>query len=151
MSDLTRIYSKLIDQTNAVLYKNKEHLVSEDGIESKMTAKEILEITNPSDKKESFSIVYFGDNPTILSYKAQNKDVMKKTLDQIKIPDFSNNVGEQAMSILKHQIVNEEDVIIGTIKIIAGYEKQLNLIANKFARVYSGKEIDSEFYSSTKK
>ena len=152
MGKLESLYKKLNDTVfsrytpNGIYFTEKNNRILE------IQSKELIEIGRMLPSREHIMIAYFETEPTRVQYLGEDAKAMRKTLDDLRLPNCSSNLGEKTFSLFRSYLKEDYSGPISLEQLIVpGNEHKFELVLKRFLWVYYGKEINSEFYESIKK
>jgi hypothetical protein len=135
-----------------------QHLVGRENIFGNecfiLAPDELLVIENDQETREKVSIGSFPrDGECRIYYMGDSTRKMWDTIVKLRLPSFSENLGELAFHIFQGHLkeLKDSDEMVGLeLKRVSGEERQFLLVIMKLLRVFEGKQIDSEFYQEYK-
>jgi len=150
MRFLKNLFDKLNDSAYCRYNKEGVYPIKEGNHILELKPKELLEVGRTYPSREHVMIAYFGEKPTRVLYFGENAKSMKKTIERLRIPSYPSNLGERIFHWFKGHLEAEIGGNPGPIsleqQVVSDKEHQFELVLRKFLWVYSGKEINSEFY-----
>ena len=152
MGDLKAIFDKLDNSEYCRFSEEGIYSIEEKNQVIELKPKELLEIGRTYPSREHVMIAYFGEDSTRVAYFGENQTEMLKTLQKLKIPKSPSNLGEIVLKQFKQHLEDSEsnqNPLSVELKVYSGNEHQFLTVIKKLIHVYSGNEIDSDFYAAT--
>lgn len=89
-----------------------------------------------------------GQSELLIRWAGLSANSMKKTVECLSLPSHSENLGETVFHIFAGHLadIRDNEPVCFTQKVVAGKEKQLQLLIAKVIWVYEGRRVRGEFY-----
>jgi len=145
MGVLKDLFDRLNDLEYCKYSKDGMYPVNEGERIIELRCKELLEVGRSYPTKEHVMVAYFGTAPTRILYFGENANSMKKTLDDLRLPNsWPSNLGEKVFYLFK---CNLENANFGPIsleqQVVSGKEHQFELVLKKLINIYRTSEKTS--------
>tara|TARA_Y100000310_G_C20380411_1_gene667827 strand:+ start:55 stop:549 length:495 start_codon:yes stop_codon:yes gene_type:complete len=151
MGKLKNLFDKLNSLEYCRFTENGIYPTEEGNHIVELRPKELLEIGRTYPCREHVMIAYFGETPTKVLYFGENASSMFQTLQNLKNPNHSSNIGETVFKHFKYYLEehqNQNTPISLEQKVPCGREHQFDLVLKKLNHVYGGHSIDEKFYAA---
>ena len=151
MSKLKNLFDKLNSSEYCRFTENGIYPAEEGNRIVELRPKELLEIGRTYPWREHVMIAYFGETTTRVLYFGENASGMFQTLQNLKNPKHSSNIGETVFKHFKYNLEahrNQNTHASLEQKVHSGREHQFELVLKKLIHVYGGHSIDEKFYAT---
>ncbi len=120
-----------------------------DGNLVKIPALEILTVSK-NFPREDVMVASFYDSPSKIAYVGENSKSMKDTVDRLRLPSHSENLGEGIFCRFRGHLkrANPDLPTHFEQSFDSGCEKKLEFVLKKLICVYSGGDINQKFYQN---
>lgn len=106
-----------------------------------LSPKELLEVGRNYPSREQIMIAYFGELPTRVLYFGEDANSMRKTLDDLRLPNsWPSNLGEKVFYLFKGHLGGITGSVSLEQQVISGKEHQFGLVLKKLIDIYRASE-----------
>ena len=149
MGTLKNLFDNLNDSEYCRFTENGIYPTEEGNRIVELRPKELLEIGRTYPLREQVMIAYFGETPTRVLYFGESTNSMKKTLNDLRLPNsWPSNLGEKVFYLFGGHL---EDINSGPVsleqQVISGKEHQFGLVLEKLINRYRVSE-QTRFYAA---
>lgn len=149
MGNLKNLFDKLNDSVYCRFTEDGIYPTKEEYHSVELTPKELLEVGRTYPRREQVMIACFGETPTRILYFGEDANSMKRTLDDLRLPNsWPSNLGEKVFYLFKGHL---RDIDSGPVsleqQVVSGKEHQFELVLKKLIEVYRASE-QNKFYTA---